>query len=210
MNHNRIAIFMKDGAIVESLSSANTIVVFERKDTKWINIGEHYVNLSIDLTAPMLRAEIRRVAEKLGDCRICAGLQISGVIYRELDRMGFSIFEIPQCSGEILDHILRDIEEERASGDIIAGSVDKPVQTDMPGVYYFDLQRLQAEKPEISSKQALKDFLETVPFYELHLVCAHIPPWINDGIYDICDEQTGDNRIIATIKKKQCGGEKYE
>jgi hypothetical protein len=44
-----------------------------------------------------------------------------------------------------------------------------PVETDTPGVFRLDLIRLQRERPDVSSKMALKDFLGTTPFYELHL-----------------------------------------
>lgn len=206
MNVEKIAVFMKEHCLADSLALANTIVVFERKNAKWMNIEEFYVNLSAVLSVAELRAEIRRIAEKLGTCRIAAGYQISGVIYRELDKMGFSIFEIPRCSEEILDDILRDVQEENTLSNIEEVGADKPAQTDTPGVYFFDLQRLQDKNPEISSKQALKDFLDSVPFYELHLVCAHIPPWIKSGLYDIREEQTTDGKTIAVIKKKQCGG----
>lgn len=206
MSIDKIAVFMKEYSLDVSLPLANTMLVFKRDDDKWMNIEKFYVNLSAGLSIEQLRAEIRRIAEKLGTCRIAAGYQISGIIYRELDKMGFSIFEITHCSEEILDGILRDVEEANASGSAAEGGAEKPAQTDTPGVYFFDLQRLQKEKPDISSKQALREFFDTVPFYELHLVCAHIPPWLKNGMYDIREENTEDGKTIAVIRNKQCGG----
>ena len=79
-----------------------------------------------------------------------------------------------------------------------------PVQTQTPGVYFLNLLELQKECPEISSKKALASFLSDTPFLELHLVCAHIPPWlIADSAHEkkIKKEEGG---LYVTITKSQC------
>jgi len=69
-------------------------------------------------------------------------------------------------------------------------------------VFSLDLIALQNECPEVSSKKAMADFLENTPFLELHLVCKHIPPWIeNSGKYNI-KAQNIDGAVSAVITRK--------
>jgi hypothetical protein len=51
---------------------------------------------------------------------------------------------------------------------------------------------------------ALKDFLGTTPFYELHLKCAHVPPWMEDDRYEIKTEPA-DGGVLAVVRKSNCG-----
>jgi hypothetical protein len=77
----------------------------------------------------------------------------------------------------------------------------KPVETSTPGVYFLDLVALQKECPEVTSKMAMMDFLKNTPFMELHLVCKHIPPWIeNSGTYkvQVTSDKAGAVQAIIT------------
>lgn len=206
MISDKIAIFMKDTCEAASCGMADTIAVFEKTDGEWVRNETLYVNSMERSGIPEIRSEIRRIAEALGACRIAAGTQISGIMYQELDKLGFSIFEITQCSPAVLDEILKDVTELNASAGTPEEAPGKPAETETPGVFFFDLQRLQNAHPEISSKQALRDFLENEPFYELRLVCAHLPPWLENGGYDINTEPMADGQTLAVLRKKQCGG----
>ncbi|MDR2615541.1 MAG: hypothetical protein LBC28_03070, partial [Oscillospiraceae bacterium] len=71
-----------------------------------------------------------------------------------------------------------------------------------PGEYSFDLAALQAERPEISSKTALRDWLDNTPFTRLRLRCRHTPPWIaGSGKYDIYETPDGESIIAEVIPK---------
>ena len=201
----KIAVFMKGDNKSASSTSSTTVIVFEKNNEVWDELNRHYVNIATDMDLASLRTEIRKTIDLLGDCRVAAGAQISGVLFRELDSRGFSVFEIESCSPETLDGILSDIDEALKDEPHARDVPSTPVETQTPGVYHLDLVNLQQAYPEVSSKQALRDFLDSTPFYELRLVCAHLPPWLEDGPYDISTEKT-NAALIATIRKKQCQG----
>jgi hypothetical protein len=201
----RIAVFMKDEGVPASSPPFITVIVFEKTDGLWNEINRYYVNLPTDMHIESLRIEIRKTLDLLGDCRVAAGSAMSGVFFRELDSRGFSIFETASFSPETLDGILEDISDELQSLETTQNIPTKPIETETPGIYQLDLVRLQGVYPEMTSKLALRDFLESTPFYELKLICAHLPPWLEGGPYDISWETAGET-LLATIRKKHCNG----
>lgn len=203
MDKCKIVVFLKEGDIVASFSSADVIVVFEKKQTEWVKIKRAYVNEKIDETLGDLRTAIRGVGD-FDDCRIVAGADISGIVYQELSRMGFSIFEINKCTPDVLDGILSDVEAAEREAEEAGRGMTSPVETGTPGIFFLDLVRLQEARPDITSKQALQTFLEKAPFYELHLACAHVPPWIENGPYEVKMETADNGSSVAVIRKKRC------
>jgi hypothetical protein len=201
----QIAVFMRGYTKSTSSTVITTVIVFEKSNAGWNEISRYYVNISADLDLSSLRAEIRKTLDLLGGCRVAAGASISGVLFRELDSRGFSVFEIESCSPETLDGILDDMNESLSDEDGVEVIPTQPVETETPGVYQLDLDRLQETFPEITSKQALRDFLDTTPFIELRLLCAHVPPWLESESLDISIEKTGA-AVTAAIRKKQCKG----
>jgi hypothetical protein len=201
----KIAVFMKEIKNDVSYQVPLTVRVFEKRESEWVKLGYDYVNLSANMDLPSVRQEIMRLLDSLGNCRIAAGTEITGVLYRELDSHGYAVFEIDDCSPDTLDGILRDLDETIQAADGTGDVPRKPVETETPGVYFMDLNRLQESYPDMSSKQALREFLESTPFYELKIACAHLPPWLENGPYDISEEKTGVS-VMATIRKKQCRG----
>ena len=199
-----IAVFMNDSNIVDSAASAKCVHVFKKANNTWTVSNILGIDFSTCKDISTLRKAVKELVVSLGECRIAAGKQMSGIIYRELDRYGFSIFEIDNAKPEILDGILMDLEEAEQS-DSALETATTPVETDSPGVYAFDLIQYQRQFPEKSSKQALKEFLEHTPFYELKLTCSHIPPWLETA-YEVDNNDSSDGNIVATVRKKQCGG----
>jgi hypothetical protein len=79
----------------------------------------------------------------------------------------------------------------------------RPVSTETEGIYYLDLVLLQTECPDVSSKKAMKDFFSNTPFLELHLICRHLPPWIEGDETLKIDAQPKDGNVYAIIRR-QC------
>lgn len=209
MKNEKIAVIMKECGKIDSLLVADKIRIYEKQDAGWEYHEEHYVNIDDQAELVYMRSELQKIIHKLNDCRIIAGGEISGIVYNEFNRFGYSIFEIPEISSEIFDGIVMDIiaaEETAAHSKDI--KMTQPTETSVPGVYYLDLIKLQMESPEISSKKALKEFLDNTPFYELQLLCEHIPPWLSTEIFDIADSKTDAGKTLAVIRIKQCGGDK--
>ena len=181
-----------------------TVTVFEKIGGGWKEIYINYVNLPSGSSVSAARDALGILLDGLGDCRIAVGAGLTGVLYRALDSRGFSIFDTDDISPDTLDGILADLNAVEAA-DAADTVPARPVETETPGTYALNLVRLQEAHPEITSKQALREFLETTPFYELRLICAHIPPWLERGRYDITSA-IRDGVYTATVRKKNCGG----
>jgi len=208
MKNNIISVYMKEGGTMASYYEAEKISLFDRQRGVWQEISSFPVRLGHSADVQELLRETGRIIDRLGDCRIIAGKKLLGVPYAEFDRHGFFIFEISSFGPRVFNGILEDIEADREEADTKEKIIReaRPVETSVAGVYYLDLVELQTDCPEVSSKQAMKEFFEKTPFIELHLICRHIPPWLENMGLDIQTQKTGDGNFKAKISKKQCGG----
>lgn len=152
-----------------------------------------------------VRDRARAAAALLGNCRVLAGKKLGGLSFGVFDRLGFHLFEIGEVSNAVLDGILSDIvqgdERARLLREIVRQA--RPVETADPGVYFLDLVRLQKECPGISSKRALTEFLQSTPFLALHLVCAHLPPWLESSGFDIRTLTLPDKTLRCVVTRRQ-------
>ncbi|KXL53134.1 iron only nitrogenase protein AnfO [Anaerotignum neopropionicum] len=161
----------------------------------------------IEPTSPV---EIRRKTENLlnfiKECNTVAFKEIFGIPFTVFDKAGCNVFSIEDNTMEQLAEIENDIltlQEERKKREELGSSI-APVETDIPGVYFFDLMKAQEKYPELTSKKVLKPFFDTVPFMELSLICAHMPPWLErDPRFKIKTEKKG-LQLHLSITYKQC------
>jgi hypothetical protein len=202
---SKIAVYVNANSDLCDFFESDRFLIFDKGAQGWKTIDETI----FERVVPGSPAETRKAAARLlplvEDCAVVAGAGLYGIPFAVFDKAGKAIFEIREISDEIFDEILRDIE----TGDATAAIREKiirearPVETDTPGVYVLDLNALQSECPEASSKMAMADFLENTPFLELRLICKHIPPWIeNSGRYDI--QIMDDADAIKAIITKRC------
>jgi len=136
---------------------------------------------------------------------IIAGGALVGIPFTVFDRAGFHIFAIESISDQVFDGIIEELRgaETEAAHKAKIISDARPVETGTPGVYYLDLVALQKECPEVTSKQAMQDFLQNTPLVELRLICKHIPPWIeNAGCYTVTVTGAQDGAVHAVITRK--------
>ncbi|MCX7657312.1 MAG: hypothetical protein N2Z57_01420 [Oscillospiraceae bacterium] len=197
-----VSIIMKDCNVSNSFFEANRILVFLKGESGWTVSKEIPMDFKNFKNLASLRTELVSLSKKLGECGIIAGKEISGLPFTVFDSLGFHIFFISELNDCCLDGMLEDVNQNNKNKEI----PQKPIETSTPGKYYFDLAALQEKFPEISSKKALRQFFEEIPFLELELVCAHLPPWIESLDYDITFKKQNE-KTIAIIKKKSCGKE---
>lgn len=200
--NGKIAVYMQDQDELVSFYGATKIKVFEKGDAGWETIDEIDISKIKETEPALLRSGIERIIEKLDNCSVIAGGGLSGIAYNQFNKHGFDIFEISVCGSEVFEGIRSDLEDKNKEDALRLPS--SPAETAAQGIYYLDLVSLQKQSPEISSKQALKDFLENTPFIELKLICGHVPPWLENGPYDISTEEIDNGKLLATIRKKQC------
>lgn len=147
-----------------------------------------------------LREEIRRMIDRLGSCRVIAESGLGGIALGEFGKAGFSIFDITEYNGTVLDGIMEDLRQAREEHEQQVRQMNRtqPVETDVPGIYSFNLTAAQNGHPELSSKMLLQDFLKSTPFLELRLTRAHFPPWLERSGYDVAPYPSPDGTVSAT------------
>jgi hypothetical protein len=150
-----------------------------------------------------LRQAVTDLLPMISDCDILAGRELSGLAFSVFNRAGLHIFEIQAINDKVLDGMVDDVVSadmaQNTKEEIIRSA--RPVSIGAPGIYFLDLVLLQTECPEVSSKKAMKDFFEQTPFLELHLICRHIPPWIESEERLKIDAKPKDGNVYAVIRR---------
>ncbi len=202
----KIAVYMNYDRELVSFLEADMIAVYEKNYDEWDEICSFDISPGAVTNLDELRRQLKNITDKLEDCGIIAGLSLSGLAFGEFDKRGFHVFDIESCSPEVFENMLMDIEQAVKADNEKVGIVKntRPVETETKGVYYLNLIELQTRCPQISSKQALKDFLENTPLLELRLVCRHVPPWIENGGYEVDTKRLDNGDFYAVIRKRCC------
>lgn len=201
----KIAVFLKDGNLAPFME-CNMGYIYEKGKDGW-SLGDTASFSPIPAgTVRETRMGMKEVLPLAGEAdAICCG-EITGIPFAEFDRAGYCIFSIDAVNDRTLDGILEDMEasdeKKRIREEIIKNA--RPAETEEPGIYVLDLIMLQKECPEISSKKALREFLDTVPFLELRIDCAHIPPWLEREERFELKSQSGTGAVHVVLTKKQC------
>ena len=158
------------------MNQPGKIVVYERSGDGWSTIDDFPFQSAYDSVG--LRSALRVMADRLDTCLILVSKKVEGIAYQELNRLGFSIFEAEQINDSVLDGVIRDIlESEKKENPATPKAPYSPMQDDH---FLLDLVKLQEVYPDISSKKAFRSFLENETFLSLTLLCAHLPPWVNE------------------------------
>lgn len=191
---------------VDVLENGSEIAVYEKTDGIWVPKESIPIEVDAWTSLSSVRASVQKIIDALGVCKIIAAQDISGVAYQIFNRNGFYIFQIDALNDQILEWILSEIQQEKEASEAKLSVPTAPIPEDQEGRYFMDLILLQKTYPEMSSKKALKPFLETAHFYELKLICSHIPPWIEHlrGV-NYSTKVLGEQKIEMIIKKKVCG-----
>jgi hypothetical protein len=200
----KIAVFTNKDSELCDFFDAGCFLIFEKQTDKWTVTGK----TEFEKIIPSTPAQTRKLTEKLlpliDGCHIIAGGLLVGIPYSVFDMAGLHIFLINDINDAVFDEIVEDVQNAAAENNLKEKIITdtRPVETGTPGVFLLDLIALQSKCPEVSSKMAMKDFLENTPFLELRLTCKHIPPWIeNSGKYNI-QAHNGDGAVNAVITRK--------
>lgn len=199
--NEKIAVFVDANGVPANFYFSEKINFYEYVFDGWICFKEITLVTFSAKSAAQVRAEAIRRLKLIDECNIVASSEIAGIPFTVFDMAGKSIFTIDTITDELLTDISKEVEKAENS---ITRNNSVPVEHCESGYYFMDLISLQKANPEISSKKALKEFLENTPFMELTLICSHIPPWIeNSGLYDITCKSENEH-VTATIRKHLC------
>lgn len=180
---DHIAVILNEKNELSSIENCCTVIVYHHRENNWKSVEEIQWQAGALTGADHIRSKIHILAEQLGNCRVIAGKKINGLPYQIFDRKGFHIFETQSAvSSELFDSIREDLAESlkkaKEAAKKQASIPTTPHSPESNGIYYLNLIELQDAFPEISSKKALKSFIETTDFTELRLICRHLPPWL--------------------------------
>jgi len=135
---------------------------------------------------PSMREYMKEVLQFLGKCRTVAGLAITGLLFFELEKAGFTIWEIAGSPTYVVDSILA--AEANANAELDFSSkidivVSRPEpQMISPGCYSISLKDIQNCNGMVTSKQILFPLLKNMDFRSLEIICSHVPPWLEQQI----------------------------
>ncbi|MFZ1128796.1 Fe-only nitrogenase accessory AnfO family protein [Methanoregula sp.] len=172
------AIIGPDGASIP-LNEAGNVVVYRHVLGSWQKDREMAFVLSPLLGLRELRRQMEDLKSFLRDCRVFVAQSASGALYFELEKARCSVWEIAGTPDQFLDNVWRDEIAEQATVCLPAGAgtTPAPIETS-PGNYTISIREIQGNRPEVSSKQVLQQFIQRGEFLVLEITCSHVPPWI--------------------------------
>lgn len=195
-----------------AITEAGNIIVYRRQMGIWGIERQLAFALAQDKGIREMRGQMADVLQFLGDCKIFVASSITGVPYYELERTGCSVWEFAGKPVEFLEYVIA--KEEEAEQEQLAAK-EKPVVIPIPeptggGNYRISLKEVQETDAGVTTKQILLPFLKRGGFYQLEIICNHIPPWLEleamtggNLVYE--SEKIGPGEMRVLLKKRTCG-----
>ncbi|MDD1693314.1 MAG: nitrogenase [Methanoregula sp.] len=198
-----------DGRTVP-ISEPGMVVVYRRVRGTWL--AERRLPFSIEKDGGLsgLREQMEILTLFLGTCRTFVARSASGALFFGLEKAGCTVFEITGSPSEFLDTIWQDAKEEQEAKAPVPAGTDIPSPLEIaPGKYYISIREIQGNRPEVSSKQVLRLFVQHGAFSELEIICDHVPPWIEVDAerlgYEISSERTGLHDLKVLLRRPAGG-----
>ena len=201
-----IAVFLGEDGTTAALEEPGKIFIYRRNQGKWHTVQELPFCLDHSGGMPGVRRQLTAMIAQLGNCRVFVACTVTGLLYKELEQAGFSIWEFAGRPQEFLEYVL--VQEELAARQPAAVKLVAPAVVETgPGCYQVSLKDIQQSGSGLTSKQILQPLL-TKNFYMLEVLCSHIPPWLEAewacGRLD-CRAEKMTEGVKLTIKKQSCG-----
>ena len=175
------AITGTDGRTIP-LGDAGTAVVFRRTGDSWQNDRTLEFSPGEDCSLAGLRRNMAELVAFLKDCRTVVVQSAGGALFYELEKARCSVWEIAGSPQEFLDCVWREENAEHEQSpdmQVFGPAVLPPAPREVaPGRFVISITEIQKKRPEMSSKQVLRDFIRRGAFTEIEIECDHVPPWI--------------------------------
>jgi len=204
-----IAVFQDISGKTQSFLEPGIIKVYSRQLGKWTVTKEMIFRIDNIGGLKAIRENIINMADTLGDCKVFVGRDIKGMAYNVLDGMGFNTWELEGAPLEFLDFVYEKEEEEAKADDLEATVSNSPQIIQLKdGTYFLDLKKIQENDVNITSKGILIPFLNSTLFYQLEIICKHIPHWFEVEFKKLNlkmeSESISQNEIKVIIYPKIC------
>ncbi|WP_321504280.1 Fe-only nitrogenase accessory AnfO family protein [uncultured Methanoregula sp.] len=207
---SEIAVIMGSDGRTIPLSEPGTIAVYRRVRGRWLIERSFPFALDTDGGLAGLRTKTGELMAFLGNCRILVAQSASGALFFGLEKAGCQIYEITGNPPEFLDVVWQEAKDELVEKAPLPAGADIPAPLEIaPGKYYISIRDIQGKRPEVSSKQVLRPFVQQGSFSELEIVCDHVPPWIvMDAEYrgfSLHSENLGPGEVRVRLTKISAG-----
>lgn len=200
-----IAVFVSDNGNTAALGETGSVIVFRRQQGKWNPVREMLLCLTYSHGISAVRQQLVTLIEFLENCRVFVARTVSGLLYKELEQAGFSVWEFTGQPSDFLEYIL--VQEEFAARQPALKAVTPVSVETEPGCYQVSLMEIQNSGNGLSSKQVLQPLLNK-NFYLIEIICRHIPPWLEaECVYRQfdCKVERLTEGIKLVVSKQRCG-----
>lgn len=207
----KIAVLLNNAGQTETMYASTIIEVYSKEKSYWEVVNQFPFTLKNLTTVKLIRESLVNLIGKLDECKIIVAKELSGIPHTVLDMSGFTILEVEGKPEDFLDEILESLEKYQIS--LLYSDKDKecnisPVPINNEGGFYINLKEIQNNNQGVSSKQALRPFLNNTTFYELTVVCSHIPNWLDGELKKLNmalnTTMVTQNEYKITIFNKTC------
>jgi Fe-only nitrogenase accessory protein AnfO len=206
--NKKVGVYLNEEGDTISINESGSIRVYYKENGKWGISKVVEFDMSTVTGMQALRVKFKELASNLEDCRVMVGKSIVGIPYNVLDSLGFNLWEMEGKPEEFLEYVLEKemLEEQEKNEEAL--EITEPVETDKPGCFHINLKMLQENNSKLSSKQVLLPFLQNTKFYELEIICSHIPPWFQNEFekHDLkfFSVENGANEYKVKVYHKTC------
>lgn len=209
--NKQIAVLLNCSGQTETINEASIIKVYSKEKDYWKVSNEFSFTLKNLTTVKSIRETMSNLIKTLNNCKVIVAKELSGIPHTVLDMSGFTVIEVEGIPADFLDNVLESIEDNKLS-KILSIKEDEtntsPVPMNNDGHYYMNLKELQNKNLGVTSKQALLPFLHNTSFYELIIICSHLPNWLEGELKKLNMKSVitmvNSNEYKILVYKKNC------
>jgi Fe-only nitrogenase accessory protein AnfO len=200
-----IAVLIGSEGKTVPVSEPGTFVVYRRDPGHWQSNRTFSFSLDKNRGLSGLRHTMTGLTAFLGTCEAVVAQSVGGAVLFELEKTCRGVYEISGRPEEFLESVWKDLKEEHMAGGPVPpdGSVPAPCLV-APGRFSISIREIQGRRPDLSSKQVLREFVLAGAFDELEITCDHLPPWVEADAercgYDLATEWTGPHDLKVHLK----------
>ncbi len=209
MCNAEIAVMTDGNGRTIPLSEPGTVVVFRRNRGVWH--CDRALPFAIDEENGLLglRRKMTELVAFLGDCRAFVAESASGAAFFELEKARCPVWEIAGTPDGFLDEVWRELQVGEDSAPPAQGAgIPAPIEMSS-GKFTISIREIQGKRPEVSSKQVLRQFVRRGEFAELEIICDHVPPWIEMDAecmgFSLATERTGPDEVLIRLTRARGG-----
>ncbi|SHE29732.1 Fe-only nitrogenase accessory AnfO family protein [Alkalibacter saccharofermentans] len=201
----KIACCLDKNDKIVSINDWSALKIFEIDNFKTRQVQEIFSSRSSSDSLSDRRNFANYVLSSLGDCKILLASKITGIFYNLLESAGFELWEVDGDLSDILNSFIPMMDDTTPKNP---SATQTGLLKKDEGILTFNLKEALIQFPDASSKKLLLPLLEETPFFQLNVLCGHIPPWFETTLknmgFDYKAVELENKLVKAVIEKKVC------